>query len=87
MSLGREIFDFRPQDIHQRATETGFTELPVLSHHSHRLADPPWHQRDPFDRILVCQALPIPVYLLTTDTMLARYSDLVGMVPLRSSPP
>jgi hypothetical protein len=32
-SLGREDFNFRPEDIQQLALETGFTELPILSNH------------------------------------------------------
>lgn len=82
-SLGRETFDFRPEDIQQLALDTGFTELPVLSSHCHGVADLPWHHRDPFDRLLVSQAQAIPAYLLTTDGMLARYSDLVRVVALR----
>jgi PIN domain nuclease of toxin-antitoxin system len=82
-SLGREDFDFRPQDIQHLALETGFTELPVLSDHCLGIADLPWHHRDPFDRLLVSQALSIPAHLLTTDELLAEYSDLVRVVALQ----
>ncbi len=82
-SLGREDFNFRPEDIQQLALETGFTELPILSNHCHRISDLPWHHRDPFDRLLVSQAQAIPAYLLTTDELLGKYSDLVRVVVLR----
>jgi len=82
-SLGREDFNFRPEDIQQLALETGFTELPIMSNHCHRITDLPWHHRDPFDRLLVSQAQAIPAYLLTTDELLARYSDLVRVVVLK----
>ncbi len=82
-SLGREAFNFRPEDIQQLALNTGFTELPILSDHCHRIADLPWHHRDPFDRLLVSQAQSIPAYLLTTDELLAKYSDLVRVVVLK----
>ena len=36
--------------------------------------------RDPFDRLLVAQALVEPMRLLTTDAMLAGYGDLVAVV-------
>ena len=82
-SLGREAFNFRPEDIQQLALDTGFSELPILSEHCHRIADLPWHHRDPFDRLLVSQAQSIPAYLLTTDALLARYSNLVRVVGLQ----
>lgn len=82
-SLGRETFNFRPEDIQQLALETGFVELPILADHCHRIADLPWHHRDPFDRLLVSQAQSIPAYLLTTDQLLAKYSDLVRVAGLR----
>jgi PIN domain nuclease of toxin-antitoxin system len=40
----------------------------------------PWHHRDPFDRQLVSQHQAIPVCLLTTNELLAKYSDLVRVV-------
>jgi PIN domain nuclease of toxin-antitoxin system len=82
-SLCREDFNFRPEDIQQLAEETGFTELPILSSHCHRITDLPWHHRDPFDRLLVAQAQAIPAYLLTTDELLEKYSDLVRVVAVR----
>lgn len=82
-SLGREDFTFLPEDIQQLASETGFTELPIESHHTHRLVDMPWHHRDPFDRLLVAQAQSIPAYLLTSDALLANYSELVKVVEIK----
>lgn len=82
-SLAREDFDFAPEDVHQLALDTGFTELPVLSQHCHALARLPWHHRDPFDRLLLAQAQAMPAYLLTSDEKLVQYSDLVQRVALR----
>jgi PIN domain nuclease of toxin-antitoxin system len=79
-SLGRQDFDFRPDDIRQLAEQTGLTELPVLSQHCRLVADLPWHHRDPFDRLLIAQAQLLSAHLLTRDGMLARYSDLVKVV-------
>jgi PIN domain nuclease of toxin-antitoxin system len=79
-SLGRQDFTFRPEDIELLARETGFTELPVRSQHTHAAATLPWLHRDPFDRLLLAQAVSLPARLLTTDAQLARYSDLVQLV-------
>jgi len=81
-SLNREAFDFFPEDIHRLALDTGFTELPVLAEHCYAIARLPWHHRDPFDRMLVAQAMALPAYLLTSDGVLPRYSDLVRRVNL-----
>jgi PIN domain nuclease of toxin-antitoxin system len=39
-----------------------------------------WHHRDPFDRLLVAQAISEPAKLLTADVALMPYSDLVEIV-------
>lgn len=83
-SLGRDDFDFMPEDIHQLALQTGFTELPIAANHSYAIARMVWHHRDPFDRLLVAQAQAIPAYLLTTDSALERYTELVKRVVLKS---
>jgi len=54
-----------------------------VSDHCYRVANLPWHHRDPFDRLLIAQAQALPAYLLTTDALLSKYSDLVHVVALR----
>lgn len=83
-SLNRANFDFNPQDIHQLALETGFTELCVKGEDCYPLADLPWHHRDPFDRLLIAQAQSLPAYLLTTDGVLRQYTELVVHLTLKS---
>lgn len=58
-------------------TEMGFDELPVSSRHAAAVAELPDHHQDPFDRLLVAQALTEPLRLLTADTTLRAYSDIV----------
>lgn len=57
--------------------ESGFTELPVRASHAARVAGLPLHHTDPFDRLLLAQAMSEPLQFLTADRMLPRYSDLV----------
>ena len=82
-SLNRDSFNFNPDDIHQLAIDTGFTELPVIGGHCYALVNFPWHHRDPFDRLLIAQALSLPAYLLTTDGLLNQYSELVIHLTLK----
>jgi PIN domain nuclease of toxin-antitoxin system len=61
-----------------RAIESsGFHELPVRSAHAAAVAELPLHHADPFDRLLVAQAMAEPLKLLTADRVLAEYTNLV----------
>lgn len=59
---------------------SGFIELPVFARHTLVLAKLPEHHRDPFDRLLVAQALAEPLRLLTAEQQLSAYSGLVELV-------
>ena len=60
--------------------QSGFLELPVRAAHAAAAVRLPMHHSDPFDRLLVAQAITEPLRLLTADAALARYSDLVVLV-------
>ncbi len=79
-SLGREDFPFRPGEVEQAARASGFEELPLIAGQANRLVDLPWHHRDPFDRMLIVQAIEEGLRLITADKVLAAYSDLVEVV-------
>lgn len=79
-ALGRDDFRFRPDVIARAARETGFVELPIGSSAAAGVADLPLHHRDPFDRLLVAQAMTEPAFLYTTDPALNPYTDLVRLV-------
>jgi len=59
---------------------SGFAELPVSARHAAWVVALPQHHRDPFDRLLVAQAIHGPLHLLTADATLRRYSELVVTV-------
>jgi PIN domain nuclease of toxin-antitoxin system len=75
--LGKLDFPHSAEAIAQGAIHTGFTELPVTAKHAAAVARLPTHHRDPFDRLLIAQALALPAHLLTVDAALGPYSDLV----------
>lgn len=58
----------------------GLVELPVTLAHSKAVNALPNHHRDPFDRMLVAQAMSEPMHLLTVDTALAAYGPWVRLV-------
>ncbi len=51
--------------------------LPVTWSHARALRELPLHHRDPFDRMLIAQAVTEPLHLLTADVQLKPYSSLV----------
>ncbi len=59
---------------------SGFIELPVSAAHAAGVAQLELHHNDPFDRLLIAQALAEPLKLVTVDEVLARYSDVVLLV-------
>lgn len=66
-----------PRRIVQFMEAAGFIELPVFSRHTVLVTELPMHHGDPFDRLLIAQAMSEPLNLLTSDAQLRQYSDLV----------
>ena len=56
------------------AHDAGFEELAVTIAHTIQLSTLPAHHRDPFDRLLVAQAMVERLTIVTHDPLLARYS-------------
>jgi PIN domain nuclease of toxin-antitoxin system len=79
-ALRRAEFRVRPEAVAEEARDIGFTELPVHSSVASRVADLPLIHRDPFDRLLVAQAIAEPAILYTADARLSTYSELVRRV-------
>ncbi len=59
---------------------TGFSELPVSADDAALVGDLPMHHRDPFDRLLIAQAIAGPMRLYTINPALPRYSELVRLI-------
>jgi PIN domain nuclease of toxin-antitoxin system len=79
-ALGRADFRVSPEAIFEEAGRSGFVELPVHSAAASKVASLPLHHRDPFDRLLVAQAMTEPAILYTADPELQVYSELVVRV-------
>jgi PIN domain nuclease of toxin-antitoxin system len=69
-----------PLRLMQRIEAAGMRELPVFSRHTVLVADLPLLHTDPFDRLLIAQAMSEPLYLLTSDSRMKQYSKLVIQV-------
>jgi PIN domain nuclease of toxin-antitoxin system len=58
----------------------GLTELPVSIRHGEAIRSLPLHHRDPFDRLLVAQAMVEGLVLVTGDRRLLSYGVPILLV-------
>jgi PIN domain nuclease of toxin-antitoxin system len=79
-SLGREEFRVEPRVLRRALLDNGYAELPITGDHAVNVDSLPPLHKDPFDRLLVSQALVEGITLLTTDAQLARYRGPVRKV-------
>jgi len=61
-------------------SEYDFVELPVTRNYIKAYHELPVLHRDPFDHMLLAQAITCPMRLITSDSILAEYSSLVMVV-------
>lgn len=79
-SLGREDFKVDARLLRRGLLDNGYDELPIASEHVVALDTLPPLHKDPFDRVLVAQALVEGIILLTTDEVVACYPAPVRAV-------
>ena len=78
--LGRDDFRVEPRVLRRALLDNGYVELPVTSEHAVNVDALPALHKDPFDRLLLAQALVEGITLLTADAQLARYRGPVRKV-------
>lgn len=61
----------------QTIIDSGFSELPMMGAHTEALLSLAPLHKDPFDRMLVAQAVSEPMILITADELLSPYGTLV----------
>jgi PIN domain nuclease of toxin-antitoxin system len=61
------------QYVSHYLTTNGFTLLPISIEHTALVSTLPFHHRDPFDRLIVVQALVERMALISRDTALDAY--------------
>jgi PIN domain nuclease of toxin-antitoxin system len=67
-------------DLEAKIRETGFEVLPVTMLHAMASIKLPQHHRDPFDRMLVAQAVTESLTLLTADSTQSKYGVAVMLL-------
>ena len=77
---GRSDFQVDAHLLRRGLLDHGYTELPITSGHAIAItALPPIH-KDPFDRLLIAQAMVEGITLLTIDSLVARYPGPIRRV-------
>ena len=79
-NLGRADFKVEPRLLRRGLLDNGYRELAITSAHVLELDALPAHHKDPFDRILVAQALSEGIPLLTVDPIVAKYTGSIQKV-------
>lgn len=62
-----------PDSWLEAADVAGFTEITIAASDARTSAALPWHHSNPFDRLLVAQAITRGLRLATRDPLLRRY--------------
>ena len=78
--LGRDDFQVDPRLFRRGLLDNGYNELPLGSEHAVAIDGLPLLHKDPFDRILIAQALVEGIILLTMDPLVAQYPGPVRRV-------
>jgi PIN domain nuclease of toxin-antitoxin system len=78
--LDRADFRVEPALLRRGLIDNGYVELPVTGLHALAIDTLPAIHKDPFDRILIAQALSEGIILLTADPIVARYPGPVRLV-------
>ena len=79
-ALGKREFQFDPRVLRRAMLDDGYEELPVLGQHAVEVDSLPPIHKDPFDRLLIAQAMVEGITLLTADPMIARYPGPIRKV-------
>ncbi|MEA2260571.1 MAG: hypothetical protein QOJ51_3396 [Acidobacteriaceae bacterium] len=78
--LGRNDFRMDPRLLRRGLLDNDYTELQVGSDHAIAIESLPLLHKDPFDRILIAQAMVEGITLLTADPLIAQYAGPIRRV-------
>ncbi len=73
VSIGKLKLNFAINDFPKLLSENQFVVMPFDFKHYEILAELPFHHQDPFDRMLIAQALSEDIAIITNDAKIAFY--------------
>lgn len=78
--LGRDDFQVDTRSLRRALLDNGYHELPITSAHAVAIDVLPSLHKDPFDRLLLAQAMVEGITLLSADAVVAQYPGPVRKV-------
>ena len=78
--LGRADFQVDTRLLRRGLLDNGYSELPIGSEHAVAIDTLPSIHKDPFDRMLIAQAMIEGITLLTSDSVVAQYPGSIRKV-------
>lgn len=78
--LGRDDFKVDARLLRRGLLDNGYREIPIGSEHAVAIDSLPPIHKDPFDRMLIAQAMVEGLTLLTSDAVVAQYPGAVRRV-------
>ena len=78
--LGRDDFQVDARSLRRALLDNGYHELPITSAHAVAIDVLPSLHKDPFDRLLLAQAMVEGITLLSADAVVAQYPGPVRKV-------
>ena len=78
--LKKKGFQVDPRVLRRAMLDDGYEELAVLGQHAVEVDSLPPIHKDPFDRILIAQAMVEGITLLTADRVMAQYPGPIRKV-------
>jgi PIN domain nuclease of toxin-antitoxin system len=79
--LERADFFVDARVLRRGLLDNGYSELPVTSAHAVEIDSLPAIHKDPFDRILIAQAMVEGITFLTSDSLVAQYPGPIRFLP------
>ena len=67
-----------PEDLETQIEVHNFQALPITITHGVAVGKLPWHHKDPFDRIIIAQAICESATIITRDKKFNLYNVSVG---------
>ena len=73
-NLRRDDFDVDPQLLYHNLIANGYQELVITAKHTLTINTLPNIHKDPFDRLLIGQAITEGLHLITADKIISEYA-------------